>query len=75
MELCSSQMRQITINKIYNIVYQTIVNTKKKNLTQEMGTGNAMGHGEVRVQFEQSKQSYYLGEKHFRQLKQQRQKP
>lgn len=42
-----------------------------------MGIGNALRHGGVRVQFEQRPDKvcrYYLIEKHFRLLKQQRQK-
>lgn len=30
-----------------------MVNTKKKNIRQEAGVRNAMGYGEVRVQFKQ----------------------
>lgn len=48
-----SQRRQTTTTKIHNIVYQTMVNTKKKNIRQEAGVRNAMGCEEVRMQFEQ----------------------
>lgn len=50
-----------------------MVNTKKENIRQEAGVRNAMGYGEVRVQFEQrlgARQAGIIwGGKHFRQLK------
>lgn len=55
-----------------------MVNTKKENIRQEAGVRNAMGYGEVRVQFEQtwSKASrYYLRGKAFQAAEKEGQKP
>lgn len=38
-----------------------MINSKKKNIRQETRIGNAMGHGGVRMQFEQRLEARHAG--------------